>query len=44
MRKNLFENLKGIEVLADSDIDGKTIIKLMLKEIGYENMHWIHLG
>jgi hypothetical protein len=36
------KNLKGRSNLEDMELDGKGTIKMDLKEIGWENVDWIH--
>jgi hypothetical protein len=37
------ENLKGRDHLEDIGVDGKIILEMDLREIGWEGVDWIHL-
>jgi hypothetical protein len=38
------ENLKGRDHLEDLVVDGKIIFRMGLKEIGWEDVDWMHVA
>jgi hypothetical protein len=45
MHTNIWlENLKGRDHSEDLDVDGRIILKMHMKQIGWEDVGWIHLA